>query len=71
MVIGIGINVNEASQKQLEAIPGIGNKGSWKIVSTRAKIFNKQKTNFSSVEQAFQLSDLKLPKLAEEILVAD
>ena len=67
----IGININEASQKQLEAIPGIGNKGSWKIVSTRAKIFNKQKTNFSSVEQAFQLSDLKLPKLAEEILVAD
>ncbi len=67
----IGININEASQKQLEAIPGIGTKGSWKIVSTRAKISNKQKTNFSSVEQAFQLSDLKLPRIAKEILVVD
>ena len=67
----IGININLASQKQLEAIPGIGTKGSWKIVSTRAKISNKQKTNFSSVEQAFKLSDLKLPKMAKEILFAD
>jgi len=69
--IEIGLNINLASQKQLEAIPGVGSKGSWKIISTRAKISNKQNTNFSSVEQAFKLSDLEMPKIAKEILVAN
>ena len=35
--VEIGINPEKASQKQLEAIPGIGSKTAWKLVSQRAK----------------------------------
>jgi radical SAM superfamily enzyme with C-terminal helix-hairpin-helix motif len=35
--VEVGLNINDATAKQLEAIPGIGEKSAWSIVSARAK----------------------------------
>jgi radical SAM superfamily enzyme with C-terminal helix-hairpin-helix motif len=66
--VEIGLNINFVSQQQLEAIPGIGKKGAWKIISSRAKASRKSKTPFISVEQAFNMANLELPLLAQKVL---
>ncbi len=40
--VEIGLNINTATEKQLEAIPGIGKKAAWNIVSARAKLKRKE-----------------------------
>ena len=64
-----GMDVNTATQHQLEAIPGIGSKGAWRLVSARARASNKR--GFDSVEKAFEAAGLGLPDAAKMILVAD
>ena len=64
-----GMDVNTATQHQLEAIPGIGPKGAWRLVSARARASNKR--GFDSVEKAFEAAGLGLPDAAKMILVAD
>jgi radical SAM superfamily enzyme with C-terminal helix-hairpin-helix motif len=69
--VEVGINVNVASQKQLEAIPGIGAKSAWLLVSTRAKAAHAKATGerpFDSVEQAFDESGIEMPELAAAVL---
>ena len=66
-----GLNINMATEKQLESIPGVGKKTSWKIVSNRAKIkSNSNSQPFSSVREAFEAVNLEVPYYAEEVLVA-
>ena len=64
-----GMDVNTATQHQLEAIPGIGSKGAWRLVSARARA--SKKGGFDSVEAAFEAAGLGLPTAAEAILGAD
>ncbi|MBJ28993.1 MAG: radical SAM protein [Euryarchaeota archaeon] len=65
------LNINKVSERQLEAIPGVGKKSSWKIVSNRAKIRSTSPSiPFSSVREAFEAVDLEVPHYAEEVLVA-
>ena len=70
--VELGIDVNEASQSQLESIPGIGKKSAWSLVSTRAKM-NTESPNspFSSVSDAFTKAGLQTPEMAEQILVVN
>jgi DNA uptake protein ComE-like DNA-binding protein len=57
------LDINTVSQSQLQAIPGIGEKTAWKIVSSRAKIMRKNRNSpaFESLEDAFEG---EVPKLA-------
>ena len=64
-----GMDVNTATQHQLEAIPGIGSKGAWRLVSARARASTKG--GFDSVEAAFEAAGLGLPTAAETILGVD
>ena len=64
-----GMDVNTATQHQLEAIPGIGSKGAWRLVSARARVSTKG--GFDTVEAAFEAAGLGLPTAAETILGAD
>ena len=64
-----GMDVNTATQHQLEAIPGIGSKGAWRLVSARARASTKG--GFDTVEAAFEAAGLGLPTAAEAILGAD
>ena len=64
-----GMDVNTATQHQLEAIPGIGSKGAWRLVSARARVSTKG--GFDTVEAAFEAAGLGLPTAAEAILGAD
>ena len=66
--VELGLNINSVSQQQLEAIPGIGKKGAWRIISTRAKASRKSDLSFDTVEKAFIMSDLEMPLLAEKVL---
>ena len=64
-----GMEVNTATQHQLEAIPGIGSKGAWRLVSACARASTEG--GFDSVEAAFEAAGLGLPAAAEAILGAD
>ena len=39
--VQLGIDINLATRKQLEAIPGIGENSAWSIISKRAKMSNE------------------------------
>jgi len=60
--VELGLDVNASTQHQLQAIPGISNKGAWRLVSARAR---ERGGKFSSVEQAFNTAQLKLPSYWE------
>jgi len=56
--VEIGLDINTASGKQLEAIPGIGKKAAWNLVSARAKL--KRKEEKPSIESIFQAAKVHL-----------
>ena len=56
--VELGIDVNSATQHQLQAIPGISSKGAWRLLSTRAR---EKGRLFSSAEEAFAAAQLELP----------
>ena len=64
-----GLNVNSVTQHQLEAIPGIGSKGAWRLVSTRARV--PSKGGFYSPNEAFEVAGLDVPALAKIVLNSD
>jgi radical SAM superfamily enzyme with C-terminal helix-hairpin-helix motif len=66
--VELNLNINSVSQQQLEAIPGIGKKGAWRIISCRAKASRHSSVPFDSVAHAFNLANLELPALAEKVL---
>jgi radical SAM superfamily enzyme with C-terminal helix-hairpin-helix motif len=65
------LSINTASQSQLEAIPGIGSKAAWRIVSNRAKALQKFPENpFSDVKTALQDAGVQSYGLALKVLKA-
>ena len=65
------LSINSASQSQLEAIPGIGSKAAWRIVSNRAKASRKSSENpYSNVKTALQDAGVKSYGLALKVLKA-
>ena len=61
------LSINKATQSQLEAVPGIGKKAAWRIVSARAKASRKSKIPFDSVEAAFQAAGIQTPEVAKQV----
>jgi len=68
--VEVGLDINNATQQQLEAIPGIGSKSSWRIVSARAKAARSSNRPFQTVQEAFSESGMRMPEFAGEVLVA-
>lgn len=66
--VEMNLDINKIKQNQLSAIPGIGPKGAWKIVSKRASILRKNNKKFDSISEAFISSEVNMPNLAEIIL---
>jgi len=65
------LSINSASQSQLEAIPGIGSKAAWRIVSNRAKAYRKSSENpYSNVKTALQDAGVQSYGLALKVLKA-
>ena len=56
--VELGLDVNTATQHQLQAIPGISSKGAWRLLSARAR---EKEGFFSSTEEAFATAQLELP----------
>ena len=56
--VEVGLDINTATEKQLEAIPGIGKKAAWNLVSARAKLKRKEKN--PSIESIFQSANIHL-----------
>ena len=56
--VELGLDVNTATQHQLQAIPGISSKGAWRLLSARAR---EKEGFFSSTEEAFATVQLELP----------
>ena len=67
--IECGLDINSATQNQLEALPGIGAKASWRIISSRATRISKGRGPFDSVEEAFLESEVSMPPLAYEVFI--
>ena len=65
------LSINTATQAQLEAIPGIGSKAAWRIISERAKLARKTPERpFDSVEGALEAAGLQSYGLSLEVLNA-
>ena len=56
--VEVGLDINSVTEKQLEAIPGIGKKAAWNIVSARAKL--KRKEERPSIESIFTSAKIQL-----------
>ncbi len=69
--VELNLDINSVSQQQLESIPGIGKKGAWRIISSRARASRKSDTPFISVEQAFSSANLEIPPIAKKVLKCD
>ena len=66
----IGLSINSVTQAQLEAIPGIGPKAAWRIISARARAArNSLELPFNNFEQIFKESGLQSYGLAEKVLI--
>ena len=63
------LSINTATQSQLEAIPGIGSKAAWRIVSNRAKASrNSLEPAFSDVEEVLTEVGVQSYGLALKVL---
>jgi len=63
------LDINTATEKQLEAIPGISKKGAWSLISERVKRKNKgYDLAFENVEEAFDSAGLTITEIAHKIL---
>tara|TARA_Y100000589_G_scaffold19056_1_gene15841 strand:- start:1809 stop:3566 length:1758 start_codon:yes stop_codon:yes gene_type:complete len=63
--VEIGLEINAATEKQLEAIPGIGKKAAWNIVSARAKL--KRKEERPSIESIFASAKVQLDSTIQSV----
>ena len=64
--VEIGLDIQNASQKQFEAIPGIGKKTAWNLISTRAKLLRKQ--DDVSLEELFKAANTELTEAIKDVL---
>lgn len=64
--VEVGIDINLCSQKQLQAIPGIGENAAWKIISKRAQKIAKSGNlyPFESPEQALTSAGLQSKEIS-------
>ena len=65
--IEANLDMNTVNQKQLVAIPGIGEKSAWNLISTRVKEARNER-RFSNLEAWFEAAGVELPDLANQIL---
>ena len=65
--VEVNLNINEATENQFSAVPGIGNKGAWRIVSNRANKFRDKNFSFQSVAELFSSSGINTPPNADKI----
>ena len=63
------LNMHAINQKQLVAIPGIGEKSAWNLISARVKEARKDR-RFNNVQSWFDAAGVELFELAEQILEA-
>ena len=61
-----GLNINTITEKQLEAIPGIGKKAAWNLISSRAKLMRKQEN--PSLEAIFDAAKVNLDSTMLSVL---
>lgn len=61
-----GLNINTVTEKQLEAIPGIGKKAAWNLISSRAKLKRKQEN--PSLEAIFDAAKVNLDSIMLSVL---
>ena len=59
--VEVGLNHNTATEKQLSAIPGIGTKSAWNLISKRARAMRKKNTSkpYESAEAWFEDSGVQ------------
>lgn len=55
--VELGLDINSVTEKQLEAIPGIGKKGAWNLISARARL--KRKETAPSLERIFETAKIE------------
>ncbi len=55
--VEVGLDINSVTEKQLEAIPGIGKKSAWNIISARARL--KRKETAPSLERIFETAKIE------------
>ncbi len=68
--VELGLNFSDATQQQLEAIPGIGRNSSWRIVSHRAKMA-REGDPIESLQSLFDGAGVQIPRYAKEVLTSD
>ena len=68
--VEVGMDPWTATEKQLAAIPGLGAKSAWSLVSARAKAARKRREAppFESVSAWFHAAQLSVPPLADLVL---
>ena len=64
--VEIGLDMNTVTEKQLEAIPGIGKKTAWNLISTRARL--KRKHDHPSMETIFDAAKVNLDQSIASVL---
>ena len=64
--VEFGLNINTVTEKQLGAIPGIGKKAAWNLISARAKL--KRKEENPSLETIFESAKIKLDSTILSVL---
>jgi radical SAM superfamily enzyme with C-terminal helix-hairpin-helix motif len=65
--IETNLDMNTVNQKQLVAIPGIGEKSAWNLISARVKEARNER-RFGSLEAWFEAAGAEIPALAHQIL---
>ena len=55
--VEVGLDINSVTEKQLEAIPGIGKKGAWNLISARARL--KREETAPSLELIFETAKIE------------
>lgn len=62
-----GLKMNQITEKQLAAIPGIGAKSAWNLVGERAKAISKGR-GFENRDEWFNSIGAQLPELAKQVI---
>ena len=65
--IEVGLNMHTVNQKQLVAIPGIGEKSAWNLISTRVKEARKER-RFPDLQSWFDAAGVELNSIAKLVL---
>ena len=65
--IEVGLNMHTVNQKQLVAIPGIGEKSAWNLISTRVKEARKER-RFPDPQTWFDAAGVELNYIAKIVL---